>query len=339
MTSELALVARARGLSTHLLDRATLESLAEAPELTALARGLAHTSRLEPMGDATGVAAIEQSVRRTATRHLRTLARWQEAAPGILDVFFADQERRSLRALLRGALQGAPSEARLAGLMPTPGLPERALTELARQPSPKDVVLQLVLLHHPVASQLLPPVSGAQPELFALEAALLRGLAERAGAAARAGDAVLRDYVAERVDLGNVQNALLLGRAPPEVESASCFVQGGRWLSRDAFLAVAQTTSRPVALERVREALEDSPLADVFPMAADDSARVERQFLAQMLERLRPLARSQPLGSAPILRFLLALEAQSRDVRTLAWGVTLGAPPSLRRADLVTPWP
>lgn len=338
MSAELALTARARGLATHLLGREALESLADAGDLVSFTRALARTGRLEPLGDAADVAAIEQSIRRTAARHLRTLLRWQEARPGVLDLFFASQDRRSLRAFLRGALQGAPAEARLEGLLPTPTLPERVLTELARQPTPKEVVLHLVVLRHPDAERLLPLVSKAQPELFALEAALLRGWATRAALAAKQGDEVLRDWVAETVDVGNAQDALLLGTGPRDVDAGSCFVEGGRWLSKDAFLAVAHAPSRPGALEALRKAFDGTPLSDAFPVAADDPARVERHFLAFTLERLGRVARAQPLGSAPLLRFLLSLEAQGRDLRTLAWGVALGAPPALRRQDLVTPW-
>lgn len=332
MTAELALISRARGLSTHLLRREALESLADAPDLFTFARALSRTGRLEPLGEAPDLSAIEQSVRRTAARHLRTLARWQEAAPGVLDVFFASQDRRSLRAFLRGALQGAPAEARLAGLVPTPSLPERALGELAREPTPKGVVLHLVLLHHPDATRLLPLVAKAQPELFALEAALLRGWAARALDAAKRGDEVLHDYVTEAIDLGNAQDALLLSAGPRDVDAASCFVDGGRHFAKADFVKVAQAPSL------LRKALAGSPLEDVFPVGSDDPAHVDRRFLSLTLERLGRVARALPLGTAPLLRFLLALEAQGRDLRTLAWGVVLGAPPALRRQDLVTPW-
>jgi vacuolar-type H+-ATPase subunit C/Vma6 len=338
MSAELALVARARGLATHLLGREALESLADAADLPSFARALERTGRLEPLGEAPDVSAIERSVRRTAAKYLHTLARWQESSPGVLQVFFAEQERRALRAFLRGAIQGAPAEARLAGLLPTPLLPTRALEVLARQPTPKDVVLQLVLLRHPDAQRLLPLTAKAHPEVFALEVALLRGLVERAGQAAKAGDELLRDFVMERADLGNAQNALLLGGGPRDVDAATCFVDGGHWLSKDTFVTMAQAPSRPAALEACRKAFANSPLADAFPVGLDDAARVERRSLASTLERLAKASRAAPLGSATLLRFLLRLDAQSRDVRTLAWGAVLQAPTALKRQDLVSPW-
>jgi vacuolar-type H+-ATPase subunit C/Vma6 len=60
-------------------------------------------------------------------------------------------------------------------------------------------------------------------------------------------------------------------------------------------------------------------------------------FLETTLQRLRRLARRDPLSTAPVLRVLLLIEAHVRDVRTLAWGTVLGAPPALRVRQLVTP--
>lgn len=339
MPDELALVARSRGVATHLLPREALESLAAAADFASLAHGLARSrADLEPLGEAPDLAAFELSTSRTAGRHLRTLLRWQQTQPGVLDVFMADQERRSLRALLRGALQGAPAAARLAGLLPTPALPGAALAELARQGSPAAVVAHLIVLGHPDAPRLLPLVTRAQPELFAIEVALLRGLAARAGTAARRGDAVLRDFVHERLDIGNAQNALLLAGGPRDIEPGDAFVPGGRWLPAPAFAAAAASASRQACLARLTAALARTPLARMLPVVADDVTFPGRVLLASTMTRLARDACLRPLGTAPILRVLLRIEAQSHDLRTLAWGVALGTPPAMRRQELVTPW-
>jgi len=337
--AELALVARSRGVGTHLLSRKALESLADTADLSAFTRGLARLgSNFEPIGDAPDLEAIERAAGRTAAAHMRTLLRWQKRRPGVLDVFIADQERRSLRALLRGALQGAPASARIAGLLPTPGLPVAVLAELAKQASPSAVVAHLVVLRHPDSGRLLPLVAKAQPEIFPIEVALLRGLAARAIAAAKPGDSTLREFVRERIDLGNVQNAMLLAGGPKDVDPGDAFVGGGRWLSEEQFATAAAATSRHACLARVTSALAGSPLAGMLPVVADDITSMERTFLANLMQRLAREARMQPLGSAPLLRVLLRIEAQSRDVRALAWGATLGTPPSMRKQCLVTPW-
>jgi len=335
--AELALLSRAQGLRTHLLSREGLESLARSPDVASLARALSQAG-LASAGEAPGAAAVEQAVRRTHARALATLRRFVQHPPGVLDVFFAVQERRALRALLRGAFQGAPAEARLRGAMPTPKLPERALSELSHQPTPGSVAALLLVLGHPDATRLLQVTQGAEPVLFDVELALLEGFAARAVADAQRVDGVLRAYVATRLDVGNAQNALLLAEGPRDVEAAHAFVPGGRWLSREAFVGAAQSTSRAAGYEAVRAALARTPLADVFRVGAEGAAAVDRALLEHTLTWLLHLQRAQPLSSASTLRLLVRLEAQAHDVRAVTFGVQTGAPVALLRKELVTPW-
>jgi vacuolar-type H+-ATPase subunit C/Vma6 len=335
---EIGLIARAQGLASRLLSRAALETLAEADDLTALARGLEQSGVLpEPIGQPLDAFAIERAIGRAANGYIETLRRWQEAPPGVLDVFAADHDRRSLRALLRGAAQGAPSEARGAGLQPTPLLPRLALVELARQPSPAGVVGHLVTLAHPDAPQLLPFVRKTQPDLLALDRVLLQAFADRATRAAAHADRILRDFVTELIDIGNAENALAMAGESAEVDAADNFVSGGRWLSRSAFRSAATSSSPQLALTRLTASLARSPLSSSLPLVTRDAGHLIRGFLSKVLERLTRHARMDPLGSAPLLRVLLRIDAQSRDLRALAWGVTLGAPVSLRKQQLVTP--
>jgi vacuolar-type H+-ATPase subunit C/Vma6 len=255
----------------------------------------------------------------------------------VLDVFAADQDRRNLRALLRGAVQGAPSEARLAALVPTPLLPQRALGELARHPSAADVARQLVRLPYPDASRLLPIVAKRHPDLLALDRALLLAFAERTTRVAARADDTLREFVRTVIDAGNVQNALLIAGAPRDLDPEDNFVAGGRWLSAIAFMSAANAGSPERALTRLAAALARSPLGAMLPVVATDIAHMDRAFLVAVLQRLARAARLEPLGTAPVLRVLLLIAAQSRDLRTLTWGAALGSPASRRRQQLVTP--
>ena len=335
---EIALITRAVGLGRHLVARATLEALAEADDLPTFARDFSRLgTTIESIGEAATVFAIDRAVGRTAARGFRTLQRWQERPPGVLEVFAADHDRRSLRALLRGAAQGAPSAARFRGLISTPLLPQRVLTELARQASPAAVVGQLVIRGHPHAARLLPLVQETQPDLFALDVALLQGFAASASAAARTGDRTLQEFVREHIDVGNAQNALLFAGGPRDVEAAHCFVEGGRWLSRNKFESGAAAVSQQAALGTLRTALAKSPLASALPVVASDVAHLDRAFLSANLRGLTRATRVDPVSTAALLRVLLRIEAQSHDLRTLAWGAALGSPPALRKQQLVTP--
>lgn len=340
MTDFTVVDTRARGLATHLFTRPELEALA-ASDAVALARGLARSGKLwAPLPDGAPALEVERAMRQTTKRHLATLARWSGAAP-VLEVFAAEQDRRSLRALLRGAQQAAPAERRLAGLLPTATLPERVLAELAHQPTPAAVVSHLFALRHPDAERLLPLTSKkAQPDLFALDLALVQGFAARGLAAAKRGDDTLRRFAALRLDLCNAQAAVLLARSR-DVDPGPCFVEGGEALSKKAFLSVVRAPTPRDGAQLLRRALVGTPLARLVESASPgalDAGRLERSGFLLLLDEQRRGARQQPLGSAPVLLFLVKLDAMGRDLRRLAWGAALGAPAALIRADLVTPW-
>lgn len=331
MTDFTAVAARARGLATHLLTREELEALV-ALEPPAIHRALAKSGKL-PAVEGTPVAELDLALRQTVKRAVATLARWDGAGP-VLEVFAADHDRRSLRAMLRGALQAAPATARLAGLLPTATLPERVLTELARQPTPNDVVRHLVATGHPDGGRLsLLTTKQAHPELFSLELGLVQGFAERAIQAARRGDDVLREFVQLRLDVLNLAAAVLLGTAL-EVDPTRCFVEGGRHLTRAGFLEIARAAGKP---QPMRKALASTPLASLAAPLVPEASTIERQAFVLALAQLGRTAREQPLTSAPALSYLLRLEAMARDLRRVSWGALQGAPAALVKPELVTP--
>jgi vacuolar-type H+-ATPase subunit C/Vma6 len=342
--SLIGLVSRAKGLSTRLLSRQTLEALAAAEDLDTLARNLSRVApQLESVVPPIDVFAIERAVGHTTRRYLETLNRWEHGtceAPrahlGVLDIYAARHDRQSLRTLLRGAAEGAPPAARLRGLQSTTSLPQPALIRLAQASSPADVVGDLERLSHPDVPRLRVFVKASQTDLLGVEVALLAGLAERATHAAAAADRQARDFVQASIDAGNVQNALLLAGSS-DVNLADLFVRGGRWLAESAFVAAAAAHQREHALTVLAAALTGSPLSSALPPVASDVAALDRAFLAETLRHLTRAARLEPLSTAPLLRVLLLIEAQGRDLRALAWGAEMRTPPALRKQQLVTP--
>jgi len=331
------LAARARGLTTHLLGRSELETLA-ASDFGSFARALARTSAVpEGVPQAASIAEVQPAIRRMAVHHLRRLERWVEHASA-LDLFYAEQERRSLRALFRGAIEGAPAEVRLAAALPTRRLPERALRELALQPTAAKVALHLVVLRHPDASRLLPIATRTRPVLFDLDLALLRGFAQRVLRASRTGDRNLVAWGHGRIDMANIEMALSFAGEATELEPSACYLEGGKALARDAFVEAARAGSRAQAATMLARALRETPFADVLRAPEGDAVRLEGRALVRALADQQRQARIDPLGSAPTVEFLLRLEAQTRDLLRLAWGASLGVPASTLEADLVTPW-
>ncbi|MBW2551506.1 MAG: V-type ATPase subunit, partial [Deltaproteobacteria bacterium] len=118
---------RARGLRTHLLPASDLERLARATSLFVLQRELSGLGYARSDAPATAMS-LEKEIRRHAAGQITILERWcTDDRRTILAVIFEDEDRRSIQAILRGAQQGTATEARMAGLVPTRSLPERAL--------------------------------------------------------------------------------------------------------------------------------------------------------------------------------------------------------------------
>jgi vacuolar-type H+-ATPase subunit C/Vma6 len=323
--------ARARGLAGHLLDRAALEDLGGAPDLPTLARRLAERG-IETAGDSSP-AGLELAVRRAGARQVRLLARWLGDRADLLRVILEDEDRRSVRALLRGAVAGAPAAARLAGLLPTPSLPERLLEELAHQLRPRDVAALLTVWKHPFGSPLLGVSSSEHPDLFAVEHALDRAFAARAVEGAARGGGALRAYVADQIDLANAATAVALAGGPAERPAESLFLPGGRRLRLEGYTAAAKAGDIAKAAAIIAVAFEE-PRAALIRRHAGQPVELERALLAERIEALGRQAREDPLGPAPILRYFLRLRAQMVALRLAIWGAALGAPPAVRRGRM-----
>jgi vacuolar-type H+-ATPase subunit C/Vma6 len=318
------LATRARGLATHLLTRADFAGLATAPDVATL--GAALRARGFPLAEGTPTAdGLELAVRRAASAKLRLLTRWAGARHPLLAVILDDEDRRSIRAVVRGAVQGAAAELRLAGLVPTPILPERALTELAGQPTPRAIAALLTAWGKAFGPALLRATQTTQPELLEIEHVLNRSFAERALRGARAaGSPLLLDYVRETIDVENACAALVLAGVENDSATKGAFVDGGRMVSLAAFLdAVAAGVG---AARRLAGAFHGSALARAFERWGDDPARIEEQLLHCRVAHLRALARRDPAGPASVLEFALRLRAEVLELQRVIWGMALGAP-------------
>ncbi|HEU5358582.1 MAG TPA: V-type ATPase subunit [Gemmatimonadales bacterium] len=332
--------ARARGLSTHLLTRGTLHALGRAPELAALASGLrrcgvlAATAEEQPTPE-----QLELGIRRWAGARLGLLARWVGERSAALPLVFDAEDRRSLRAIFRGIAERAPAERRLAGLIPTPALPERALEALAAAPTAAAAAALLAAWRHPLAAAAA-WTGAADPDLFALDESLARAGADQARRAARrTHDAPLRNAVREAIDLDNALTAVVLATAGREVPSASQFLPGGARVTSVVFREAIATGDPGAAGVRLARALAGSAYADLFARGAGDPAALESAVLRRQLRELSRQVRRAPLGPLELIWFALRLRAQVLDLQRIIWTVALDAPRAELAGALVTAEP
>lgn len=319
------LTARARGLATHLLGRAQLDALAHAPDLAALGEAFRALGLLVPEFEAVSPELLELAARRDAAAHLRTLARWAGARGAALAVVYDDEDRRSLRAILRGVVRGAPPEERLAGLIPTPTLPARALAELARQPAPGALAALLTAWGNPYGAALLPAATATEPDLLQLEYLLNRTFGARAlRGAGRSRELV--EFVRETIDLENAGTALILAGGERDVVPRQAFLGGGRRLPVAAFLDAVAAGEPGEAGRRLAAAFGPGPLAAALERHTGDAAGLDEAILRARIGALARRARLAPVGPAAVLLYALRLRAQVVDLRRAIWGVALGAP-------------
>jgi len=328
--------ARARGLSTHLVPAAQLQLLTRAGDVGALTTELRRLGFPVSGEGAATPAELELAVRRWAAAALAILGRWAGSRVETLAVIYEDEDRKSLRAIFRGAAGGAPAEARLSGLIPTPTLPERALEELARQPSVAAVVTLLLVWRNPYGIALAGVSRTPQPDPFAIDLELDRTFGARALSAARHGGSELFSFVLQTVDVTNAVTGVMLASAGKDFTPKDAFLPGGERVSIVAFEEAVAAGGPGQAGVRLARAFAPSPLAAAFRELASDPAALEDELLRMRVRQLAAATRRSPLGPAPVLWFALRLRAQVIDLQRIVWGAALAAPPAALAAALVT---
>jgi vacuolar-type H+-ATPase subunit C/Vma6 len=315
--------ARAKGLATRLLSPEAIAGLAGAGDLRELSRALAGLGVLsEEVPDATA-PVLELALRRAAARELGLARRWLGPRADVVAVALEAEDRRSLRALVRGAAAGVHAEARLTGLMPTPTLPERLLRELAGRSSIRDQAALLVAAGHPAGPPLLAAAAPQEPDLFAVELAIARAFAERAIRGGRRGGKFLREYVGDLIDAENCRTALLLARRIGGEPPGSAFIAGGRRLTRERFERAASAGDPVSAARLIGEALGGGAEATLLLRHADAPTALEAALEEHETDRLVRAARLDPLGPAPVLLYLRRLRAQTVALGEVVWGLDL----------------
>jgi hypothetical protein len=287
---------------------------------------------------------FDREVGRVAARRLGILARWLGPRRPVLAMVYDDEERRSLRTLLRGAAQGAAPAARVRGLLPTPALSERGLELLSGADSPAALIRLLVRQGHPAGRALQaaasagPATPAGRPGLFRMEMALSMLFSVRVARAARRGGRLVRRFAATLIDLENAWTLLGLRSWYRDVEPADLHLPGGAILSRQLFLALAPASTGDAArLHRGLEvAFRPTPLGRLFGKDADARSPLESRALAALIAWLRSEARREPLGAGVLLGVLQRIRAEAHDVRAAVGGAELGAPLATVESLLVT---
>jgi vacuolar-type H+-ATPase subunit C/Vma6 len=253
---------------------------------------------------------------------IRLVTHWSGQRALLLAPLNEDEDRRSIRAMLRGAAAGVSAEQRMAGLVPTPSLPERALAQLAALPDPASVGALLATWGNPYGTGILEEARRQQPDMFRLETGLTRTYASRSHRIATRCGRAMHVFVQRVIDLENLWASVLIAETRGAALGDALFAGGGALLTPDLLRTAAQARTRGEAVALLLPFVTDSPLA----VALTTDRAPEERVLRALIREQHDIARLDPLGPAPIIEFCLRVRAELMVLRRVVWGVMLAAP-------------
>lgn len=306
-----AIAARARGLEAAIAGADALAALDRARDPGELAAALAR-AELHVAGPLDADSLDRFACARIAG-DLAVLARWSDA----LAPLELDEDRRTLRALVRGLAAGAPGGRRLLAAIPTARLPAREIAALAALAAIEQLASELARRGHPLA----PALAGARMPVDAFELELR--LAQRFAELARSRDRALRTYLAQLIDAENAGAALLIAARGTGGDARRAFIPGGSRIDRDTF-AAASAGPVDAARTQLAAALAGTPLAAA--LFESSPAALEEAALVWQLRSQARLRRIEPLGLAPAIHAVLRRRDEAHHLRRAAWRVAMGAP-------------
>lgn len=314
--------ARCRGLATHLLGPADFAAVEAAPEWRALPR------LLQPwLGGGEPPATpreLDAALLRRYGAALGVVERWLGPRRQLLRVVWEDEERRTLRGLLRGAAEGASVERRLEGAVPTARLPRRLLLRLAAAHTTADALALAAGAGLPLATaagriKVGPGAAG----LLELEVALGRAWATRAVAGGKGGGRALRNWIGEAIDAENLMALSIAVSWAGELPFAEAWLPGGRSLGEKRFREVAGAADDTAREELLQKVFRRGPFRSALDAAAGP-AELERRILEGRTAAAGVAARREPLQPWPTCWFLLRLRLELQRLRRASWALAFG---------------
>ena len=327
-------VARVRGLASRRLGRDAIERLAMSRDLDGFVKQLdstvyASAASLTPLQP----ERIERETRRIAGDRVTIIATWCGDRAELLAPRFEDEDRRSLRAIVRSIAAHTPAQQCAAGLLPTPALPVAALDELSRRERLRDVAATLTAWGNPYGSAMMPEALRDTPDLFALQLAIDQAYASRAVPIAERAGAPMLWYVHMLIDAENARAALAVADRAVEHEVRSMFIEGGELVPLELFTDLA-TREPNDARSKLARVFGGTVLAPVVNGSGDERYGAT---LTAMLRHLRRVTRVEPLSLSVVLHYVLELRAELQDLARIIWGIALQVPRRRLVARLVTP--
>ncbi len=236
--------------------------------------------------------------------------------------------------VLRAKIKGTSPERARAELVPAGSLDEVKLNALLGEPDASSVLELLASWGWPVGRELTKAVRSGN--LSEAEYLLAKGYFEKAFSRLNTRNpnhALVRRFLDRMVDVRNAVSVLMLLRAGVKPLGRVKFLPGGL-LEERRLRALEQAENYEEALTILKRTAYSKAIPSLSVEPTEVEARMERLAVEEALKEGR---RGDPLGIAPGLLYITALELEQVNLRTLAVGFDLGVPKQELRARIVEP--
>ncbi|WP_447974707.1 V-type ATPase subunit [Nitrospira sp. Kam-Ns4a] len=335
--------ARVRAMQGRLLTREQYEALLAQDTTGGIVERLrdsAYAEALERVVEAPGSQAgpdptvrLDEALRRDLAGTLAKLRRLaSDRMLEVLEAILLRWDAYNLKTILRGKRAAAPIEEILAATVPAGILDELALAELSRAPTVGVVVDTLATWRMPLARPLrkgltrLGESASLQPVEFELDGFAFAHALDVV-ADGDDNDAVVRSYLRLLVDRTNLLTALRYleersARSP--LEAAHHFLEAGGRFTRSQYEAVVSARD----LRHGLSLLAGGPFHWLAAAGAEGPPlslpALERRLDRALLRETLRLSRGDPLGMGVGLAYLERKLNETRNLRMIARGKTLG---------------
>jgi len=321
-------VGRVRALETRVFRDAVYERLVDAPTFAEQRRILSDTAYGQHLEGVETADAVEHALE-AALDEAYTLVEALGLPEAIVRFFRVRHDYANLRARLKAEVLGTSVDEDLSPLGTVPpaviAQPVERLPEHLRRVA-EEARTAIATVEERAERQ--GGGASAQERLDAIDRVVEQEAFEELASLARAARSeFLREYVALSVDLANVKRVLRARRrGMPLAEVEPTLLAGGR-IPR---AALAEAYALP--LEELAERLASHRA--LRGVAAEDLLALDRLDVATdaLAVRMMRAGRAVPLGAEPVVAYVLAREAEVRQLRVLLIGKLAGlGPDDLRK--------
>jgi len=340
--------ARIKGMKSHLLAPAVLETLILKPDVEAIITELGNTPYKDEIAKASvqysGITCIEVALRKDFTNAFRKIFRLMkgEETEKYIIILLGRWDVQNIKTILRGKNIHIPSAEILECLIPAGELDDTTLIELIKQPDVKAIIDLLATWGISYAKPLTRNFKeySEKRDLAVLEYAIDRFYFDNALTMLKEesyNNRLLRDMIMTEIDVTNIKNVLRMIRDKIDIgEAKSYLIEGGITLDTNKLLSMVKTGTLDGAIKH----LEATPYSFLSKVPEEEKRLEKISAFEKELDKFlikRGISRylGDPLTIAVPIGYIWQKYNEITNIRIIARCKTTDIPEKELRKELV----